>query len=311
MAGGPAGPCDPARASTFVISITPFGEGGTFDEPAVRGHFQRLAASGIGVYVGGGGSGEGYALSPDEARRLLEIAVDELKGKVPTRAMGTEPRNAADMIRFVEMAAEAGVEATQIYSLDQGHGHRPTQDEIFGYFDEVLSAISVPSILSTHQSVGYQVPVPMLVDFAERFDHLVGINVSHQDLLYLTAIIDAVSDRLEVHVGGPHLGLTALSLGANGYLSSEGNLAPNTCVGVIEAYRQHDAEKMSSLFGKVLRLSGALYPAGGIRATKAVLNGFGLPGGYPRPPQLPVPPERAAGLIELVKQLGVPDIEGW
>jgi 4-hydroxy-tetrahydrodipicolinate synthase len=311
VAGGPTGPCDPARASTFVISITPFGEGGTFDEPAVRGHFRRLAAAGIGVYVGGGGSGEGYALTGEETRRLLEIAVDELKGKVPARAMGCEPRNSADMIDFVEMVEELGIEATQIYSLDQGHGHRPTHDEIFRYFDDILGAIRVPAILSTHQSVGYQVPVPMLVDFAQRYEHLVGVNVSHQDLLYLTAIVDALSDRLDIHVGGPHLGLTALSLGANGYLSSEGNLAPNTCVGVIEAYRQHDAEKMTSLFGKVLRLSGALYPAGGIRATKAVLNALGLPGGYPRPPQLPVPPERAAGIVELVTQLGVPGIEGW
>jgi 4-hydroxy-tetrahydrodipicolinate synthase len=295
----------------LVISITPFAEDGSFDEPAVRAHFRRLAASGIGVYVGGGGSGEGYALSMDEQRRLLEIAVEELQGKVPTRAMGCEPRNAAELIGFIEMVGEVGVEATQVYSLDQGHGHRPTQDEIFSYFDTVLGAIKVPAVLSTHQSVGYQVPVPMLVDFAERYDHLIGINVSHQDLGYLAAIVDALSGRLEVHVGGPMLGLTALSLGANGYLSSEGNLAPNTCVGVMRAYQENDAASMTSLFGKVLRLSGALYPAGGIRATKAVLNAFGLAGGYPRLPQLPVSPERAAPIVELVKQLDFPAIEGW
>ena len=54
---------EPARASTFVISITPFTEGGAFDEAAIRGHLRRLAAAGIGVYLGGGGSGEGYVLT--------------------------------------------------------------------------------------------------------------------------------------------------------------------------------------------------------------------------------------------------------
>ncbi len=77
-------------------------------------------------------------------------------------------------------------------------------------------------------------PSAMLVEFADRFDHLIGINSSHQDLGYLTALIDALGDRLEIHVGGPQLALTALALGATGYLSSEGNLAPHLCVGVID-----------------------------------------------------------------------------
>ncbi|HEY1466042.1 MAG TPA: dihydrodipicolinate synthase family protein, partial [Acidimicrobiales bacterium] len=70
---------DPDRASTFVIAITPFTAEGAFDEGAVRDHLQRMAAAGIGVYVGGGGSGEGYVLSEAEARRLLAISVEELK----------------------------------------------------------------------------------------------------------------------------------------------------------------------------------------------------------------------------------------
>jgi 4-hydroxy-tetrahydrodipicolinate synthase len=306
-----SGGVDPDRASTYVIAITPFTDEGDFDEDAVRGHLRRMAAAAIGVYVGGGGSGEGYVLSDAEARRLLEISVEELKGRVPVRAMGVEPRTSAQMIEFIEMAAEVGLDAVQIYSLDQGHGHRPTHDEIHRYFDDVLGATTMPTVLSTHQSVGYQVPVPMLTEFADRFDHLIGINCSHQDVGYLTAMIDAVGDRLEIHVGGPQLGLTALSLGANGYLSSEGNLAPTLCVGVIDAYRCDDAQRMTDLYGKLLRLSMAFYGAGGIRATKAVLNALGHPGGAPRLPQLPVAPDRVAQLLGVVDDLNLAQIEGW
>ena len=301
----------PARPSTFVISITPFTEDGTFDEAATRGHLRRMAAAGIGVYLGGGGSGEGYVLSDDETRRLLQIGVEELKGKAPVRAMGVEPRTSGDMIEFMEMAASTGVEAAQIYSLDQGHGHRPRHDEIYRYFDDVLRAGTFPSVLSTHQSVGYQVPVGMLVEFADRFEHLIGINTSHQDLGYLTAMIDALGDRLEIHVGGPQLALTALSLGATGYLSSEGNLAPNLCVGVIKAYCDNDARRMGELFGTLLRLSGTFYAAGGIRATKRALTALGLPGGFLRPPQLPVSEESVPALLAAIEHLGIAAIEGW
>jgi 4-hydroxy-tetrahydrodipicolinate synthase len=299
------------RPSTFVISITPFSEDGSFDEEATRGHLRRMVDAGIGVYLGGGGSGEGYVLSADETRRLLQIGVEELKGKVPIRAMGVEPRTSADMIEFMEMAGGIGVDAAQIYSLDQGHGHRPNHDEIYRYFDEVLRAGAFPAVLSTHQSVGYQVPVGMLVEFADRFDHLIGINTSHQDLGYLIALVDALGDRLEIHVGGPHLALTALSLGATGYLSSEGNLAPHLCVGVIDACIDNDARRTGELFGTLLRLSGTLYKAGGIRATKRALSALGLPGGFPRPPQLPVPEATVPALLNVIEGLGIADIEGW
>jgi 4-hydroxy-tetrahydrodipicolinate synthase len=311
LASRPSGGADPDRASTFVIAITPFTTEGGFDEAGIRDHLRRMAAAGIGVYVGGGGSGEGYVLSDAEARRLLEISVEELRGTVPVRAMGVEPRTSGHMIEFVEMAADVGLDAVQIYSLDQGHGHRPSPDEIHRYFDDVLSATTTPVVLSTHQSVGYKVPVPMLTELADRFDHLIGVNCTHPDLGYLTALVDALGHRLEIHVGGPQLALTALSLGANGYLSSEGNLAPHLCVGVIDAYRDDDARRLTDRYGKLLRLSMALYGAGGIRATKAVLGALGLAGGSPRLPQLPLDPDRVPPLLEVIEQLGLAHIEGW
>jgi 4-hydroxy-tetrahydrodipicolinate synthase len=295
----------PTAPSTYVISITPFGADGSFDEDGIRRHLRRMAAGGVGVYLGGGGSGEGYVLTEAEARRLLEIGVEELAGRVPVRAMGCEPRTAADMLAYVRVAAEVGVDATQIYSLDQGHGHRPTPAEIQGYFDEVLSGTELPAVLSTHQSVGYRVPVDMLVGFLERYPQLIGINCTHQDLGYLAEVIDAVGDRAEVHVGGPQQALVAWSLGATGYLSSEANLAPELCRGVVDAYAAGDGVALTRQFGTLVRLSLAFYGAGGIRATKAVLDRLGLAGGVPRRPQLPVAPDVVDRLVAFLAEWDV------
>jgi 4-hydroxy-tetrahydrodipicolinate synthase len=296
---------DPSRASTFVISITPFTADGSFDEPGIRRHLRRMATAGVGVYLGGGGSGEGYVLTQPEARRLLEIGVEELSGTVPIRSMGTEPRSAAEMVEQVRVAREAGVDAAQIYSLDAGHGHRPTRPEMQAYFDDVLSAAAFPSVISTHQSVGYAVPVPMLAGFLDTYDHVVGINVTNQDLGYVADVIDAVAGRAPVHVGGPAQALTAWSLGATGFLSSEANLAPELCISVVEAYQKGDAVALSTNFGKLLRLYRALYAAGGIRATKAVLDRLGFAGGVPRKPQLPIAGATVDELVELVAALGL------
>ena len=78
----------------------------------------------------------------------------------------------------------------------------------------MLSTTTVPAVLSTHQSVGYRISVESIADVVDRFDHVVGVNSSHADLAYLAAIVDAVGDRVDVHVGGPLQALTALALGA-------------------------------------------------------------------------------------------------
>lgn len=235
------------------------------------GHLERMAAAGIGVYVGGGGSGEGYTLSTAERFEVMRIAASSLTGRVPVRAMGVEPRSATEMVEFLYAAAEAGVEAAQVYSLDPGHGHRPTPAEVEAYFSTVVEHAPLPIVLSTHQSVGYRVRPPLLASLATD-DRVVGVNCTHPDLGYLAAVIDAV--RVPVWVGGPGQALAAAALGAAGFLSSEANLAPEVV--------------MAEDFDRILRLSDLLYGAGGIRAIKAVLAHRGLPGGSVRPPLLPI-----------------------
>ena len=114
--------------STFVVSITPFAADGTLDEAGLRAHLTRQRDAGVGVYLAGSGSGEGYALTAAETRRVLEVGVDVLAGAVPVRAMGVEPRTAQQAVALAGVAASVGVDAFQLYSLDAGHGNRPTPD---------------------------------------------------------------------------------------------------------------------------------------------------------------------------------------
>src|SRR6187399_1024864 len=109
----------------IVISITPFDDQGRLDETAFRAHLRRLGEAGVSVYVGGSGSGEGYALSFEERERVFQIAVEELKGKVPVRAMGCEPHLVSEMVEFLRRAEHNKLDACQIFSLDIGHSAKP------------------------------------------------------------------------------------------------------------------------------------------------------------------------------------------
>jgi len=302
----------PDVPGAFVISITPFGADGRLDEGALAAHLRRIGRAGLGVYVAGGGSGEAYSMSTDEVRRVLEVAAIELKGVVPVRGMGVEPRRADDMVQFAAMAADAGLDAVQIYSLELGHGEVAVDRELRRYYDDVLSATALPAVLSTHMSVGYLLPVPLVADLVADYD-IAGVNCTAADLGYVRALVDAVEPDVPVHVGVPGQAFAAWAAGGSGFLTSEGNLIPETAAAVVGHHRSGDHAAAIELYDRFLRIGGAMYQAGGIRANKCLLNELGLAGGYPRLPRLPVTMDDPglADLLAEVRQSEMAGREGW
>ena len=276
--------------SSFCCSITNFAEDGSLDEKASLAHYARIAAAGLGVYVGGSSPGEGYGLSVAEVDRLLRIAVEAAGGKVPVRAMGVEPRNAEQMQAFIRMAAKTGVDAIQIYSLDVGHGWKPGPAELEAYFRAALDVCTLPAILSSHSFMGYNVPIDMIERLAKDYDNLIGVNLTTPDILHLTEAIERLRPRLEIHVGGPMHALTGLALGGNGYLSSEANMTPQLCQSVITHYAAGRKDEAEKAFAGVMGLMVALMalPGASVRRVKGTLRLLGHGGSWLRRPYSPL-----------------------
>jgi 4-hydroxy-tetrahydrodipicolinate synthase len=292
--------------SVHVISNTPFDQDGNIDYDNARAHFRRLKEAGVGVYVAGGGSGEAHTMSNAEIGQLLSVAVDELKGTVPVRAMLVEPRTAKQMIEMVGIAADAGVDATQIYSLDMGHGGIARPPVIERYLRDVLEVCPIPSVISTHMSVGYLVPVDLLAELCEEYDSIIGINCSTHDFPYLVRLLDQVDQRVEVHVGGPMYALSALALGGTGFLSGEGNVAPKLAQSLIDSYRAGDYPGAEEAYTKINRLFAMMMMG---TDGKSLLRSMGLPGGFHRPPRLGTPDEQTVlAARKRLAEIGIPEL---
>jgi 4-hydroxy-tetrahydrodipicolinate synthase len=292
----------PRALSTFCCSVTPFAADGSLDEPALRAHCARLRDAGVGVYVAGSSPGEGYALSRDEVRRCLEIAVAELRGRVSVRAMGVEPRSARDMVEHVALAAACGVDAVQIYSLDIGHGGRPNDATIERYFRTVLDAARLPCVVSSHHFIGYTLDPALMRTLADDYEHLVGFNVTSPDLPYHVRVLAALEGRAEVHVGGPMHALSALALGANGFLSTEANYAPRLCQSLIERTRAGDHAAAQGAYAKIMTLMSGMtdVPGMSVRYVKAAMAALGHGAPRVRDPHLPL---SADELVRVQKRL--------
>jgi 4-hydroxy-tetrahydrodipicolinate synthase len=299
--------------SAIVHSLTPFDEKMRVDEAALRKHLRRLRDAGVGVYIGAAGAAEGYTLTREERETIVAVAVEELKGKVPVRAAGVEPRDTAEMVELLRSAERLKVDAAQIYSLDMGHGLVPNRKEIETYFMTAIEATSLPVIISNQQKVGYGLPLDLVEQLAARYPNLRGFAYDVGDTFYMIELIKRLGDRLEIHCSGTENALFTLSMGGNGYQGMEGNIAPRLAASVVGGFVAKDMDLMHESFRKLMQLRTILRGPvrSNQRAAKSLLNAYGLSGGHVRPPRLPVGPAELDEVIKAIQALKIPEMADW
>ena len=294
----------PNRRSTYTVSITAFDERGDLDEGAMRAHLERLAHAGIGTYLGGSSPGQGNTLSMPELAKIFRIGRECFSGKASVRAMGVEPRSADRLIEIAKLVKETGLDAMQIYSLDMGHGAVPDEAELETYFRTVLDQVEVPAVLSTHQCMGWFMAQDLMTRLLADYPQIQGVHVTNPDLSYLIGVLqvaEACDREIEVHTGLHTQPLSALALGATGYLSGEGNLCPELCVSLIQCFEANDLQGMLNAHRKLLTLFPINFHGQSVRGLKAGMKHLGFPGWHHRPPVRPLSPsdeERVAALID-------------
>ncbi len=174
--------------STLVCTVTPFDGEGRLDEEALRLLVERYGQAGVGTYLASSSPGEGFSLTLEETERLYAVAKEAMSGRAPVRAMGVEPHNAKETLAILRVAESVGVDAMQLYCLDCSHGNRPTDAELEAFFRKILEQMSIPAVLSTHFLLGYMIPLHVLERLLPDYPHIIGINVSTNDLGYLTRV---------------------------------------------------------------------------------------------------------------------------
>jgi 4-hydroxy-tetrahydrodipicolinate synthase len=291
-----------------VHSLTPFNEKLELDEEALRRHLRRLRDAGVSAYLGAAGAAEGYTLTREERDRVLAIRVEELKGKVPVRAAGVEPRDAGEMVEYLRAAERMKVDAAQIYSLDMGHGLVPSRKELERYFTMAIEATSLPVVISNQKKVGYPLPLDLVEQLAHRHSNLTGYAYDVSDTFYMIELINRLGARLEIHCSGTENAMFTLAMGGNGYQGMEGNMTPELAASVVSCFAANDMTGMHAAFSLLMRLRAIM--RGPVRSNqrgaKALLNEFGLPGGYVRPPRINVEGPDLEALISEVQALRIP-----
>ena len=126
-----------------VPLITPMNSDGSICISQIPIQVERMIANGIDGIFAFGTNGEGYILSFEEKRAVLEAIIGSVKGRVPVYA-GTGAIATEEAVRTSIMAKELGADFLSVITPSFC---KASQNELFDYYKEVAESTDLPIIV--------------------------------------------------------------------------------------------------------------------------------------------------------------------
>ncbi len=283
---------------------TPFQADGGIDEKSFQLNIHRLLESGATGVVAGGCTGEFWALTHEERKRLFSLA-REAVGDAGTVIVGTGAVTVDEALALTREAEETGCDGALILPP---YFVQLTDDEIFAHYAAVSDAVGIPILLYNIPGNAVNALTPPLVSRLAELERVVAIKESSGDWNNYYATFLEVHQRLRVFCGPSSIyGVPAVQLGADGVI----DCFPNMWLDALDLYyfpHRGDLESAGQLQALGRKLTDlcttggrTLYPS-----TKAAMDMLGLPGGgHVRAPLRPLAGEPLEGLERGLAALGL------
>jgi len=284
---------------------TPFHDDGRIDETAFARNIDGLLEAGATGVVAGGCTGEFWALTHDERKRLFEVA-REAVGRRGTLLVGSGAITVDEAIALTRHAEKVGCDGAL---LVPPYFVKLTDDELFAHYAEVCAGSGLPVVLYNIPGNAVNALTPALVSRLADIDTVVAVKESSGDWNNYYGTYLAVHERIRVFCGPSSVfGVPAVELGADGTIDCFPNLwrkggldlyfAPARGDKAEAARVQAIGRKLTDLFVTEGR---TIYPS-----TKAAMDMLGIPGGgKPRAPLRRLEGAPLKGLERGLKELNI------
>jgi 4-hydroxy-tetrahydrodipicolinate synthase len=168
--------------------VTPFTKAGKLDEAAVRRLGRRQMDAGVHFLAPCGTTGENPTLSDSERLRIVEILVDESKGKTPILA-GAGGYNTDEVIHLAAEMQKRG--AAGLLSVTPYY-NKPTQEGLFQHYKALAESTRLPIIVyNVPGRTGVNVEVSTLVRLA-ALPNIAGVKEASGNVTQMCEICRAV-----------------------------------------------------------------------------------------------------------------------
>jgi len=240
---------------SIVAIVTPF-KNGKIDEQKLRELIDFQIKNGTSGIVPCGTTGESATLNFDEHESVIQIAIDQVKKRVPVIA-GTGSNSTAEAIMLTQQAAKAGADASLQVSP---YYNRPTQKGLYEHFKAIAASVKIPIILyNIAGRTGVNIEPETIAKLAQDCQNIVAVKEASGSLDQMSRIKQLCPKEFALISGDDSLTLPVLSIGGIGVISVVANIVPADVAGLVAAFAKGDFKKAEELHYKLLPLIKAVF----------------------------------------------------
>lgn len=244
----------------FTPNMVPLDDRGRINEPELRRYLEWLIQKGVHGLYPNGSTGEFVRFTPEERRRIIEITVDQVAGRVPILA-GAAEANVRETIRTCEYYAQLGVRAVAIVCPFY---YRLSVDNIYAYFSEIAKHSPVDVTIYNIPWLASPLDVETIIRLAEEHPRIVAIKDSSGDLPQMMRLMAAIRPRrpdFSFLTGWDAVLFPMLLLGCDGGTNATSGVVPEITRAIFDAVRHGRIDEARRWQYRLLKYNDCLFGA--------------------------------------------------
>jgi 4-hydroxy-tetrahydrodipicolinate synthase len=284
----------------FVPNITPFSDQ-QVDEPALKKLLDYLMEQGASGFVPCGTTGESATLNHQEHRRVVELTIKHVAGRLPVIA-GTGSNSTSEAIELTQHAEQAGADAALLIAP---YYNRPMQSGLIEHFTAIAKATSLPVIMyNIPKRTGVSME-PETVAALSKVPNIVGIKEASGDVNQVNEVLRLSEPGFAVLSGDGNMTFAICCLGGIGGILADAHILPGEWVRMVNLIADGKLAEARKIHFRLLPIAKLLFAETNPVPVKAAMEMLGLVGGETRLPLLPATEKCRAALREELRQLGL------
>ncbi|MGD0843867.1 MAG: 4-hydroxy-tetrahydrodipicolinate synthase [Geobacteraceae bacterium] len=285
---------------SIVAIVTPF-RNDAIDEEKLRELVEFQIASGTDGIVPCGTTGEASTLDYAEHDRVIEIVVQQVKGRVPVIA-GTGSNSTTEAIEMTAHAKRIGADGALLVTP---YYNKPSQEGLYRHYRAIAEAVALPQVL-------YNVPgrtgvnlLPETVARLAEISNIVAIKEATGSLQQASEVLALCGDKLDLLSGDDFITFPMMACGAKGVISVVANIMPKEVAALVDAFRAGKMEEARQLHLKLLKISNAMFIETNPVPVKTAVALMGKASDEVRLPLAPMSDANRAKLAAIMKEYGL------
>ena len=285
----------------YTALVTPMAADGKVDEKALRRLVDFQVEGGVQGLVPVGTTGESPTLGGDECKRVIQVVVEQVRGRVPVIA-GAGSNSTAEAIEYARDAKEVGADATLQVTP---YYNKPTNQGILAHFRAIADAVNLPLVVyNIAGRTGKNIENAVMLELAGH-RNITAVKEASGDIGQIMDLISRKPADFTVLSGDDNLTFPIMALGGKGVISVASNLVPDRMAKLVGLALKGDWDSARKLHYELLPLFKSMFLETNPIPIKAAMAMKGMMTETYRLPLCPMAPKNRDALEAALRELRI------